>query len=176
MLGVPLLVRGEVIGVLHVGVLQHRAFGDDDVELLQHAADRAGLAIDHARAFEAERQARRRVEHIQEVMDAALAHLELDELLKVLLPRIRSILEADTCAVLLLDEKSNELVARAARRDRGGGGTGRADPVGRGFAGRVAAGRAPVILDDVDHADVLNPILRRERDQVNARRAAARTR
>jgi signal transduction histidine kinase len=32
--------------------------------------------------------------------------------------------------------------------------------VGGGFAGRVAAGKQPVILDDVDHAHVLNPILR----------------
>src|SRR5262249_15474580 len=33
-------------------------------------------------------------------------------------------------------------------------------PVGRGFAGRVAAERSPVAIDDVDHADVLNPLLR----------------
>jgi signal transduction histidine kinase len=160
MLGVPLLVRGEVIGVLHVGALKHRVFGDDDVELLQFAADRAAVAIDHARAFEAERQARRRVEHIQAVMDAALAHLELDELLNVLLPRIRSILDADTCAVLLLDEATNELVARAAVGIEEEVEQGVRIPVGLGFAGRVAADLAPVILDDVDHADVLNPILR----------------
>jgi signal transduction histidine kinase len=160
LLGVPLLVRGEVIGVLHVGVLKHREFGDDDVELLQLAAERAALAIDHARAFEAERRARRRVEHVQAVMDVALAHLELDELLKVLLPRIRSILDADTCAVLLLDEETNELVARAAVGIEEEVERGVRIPVGRGFAGRVAAGRAPVILDDVDHADVVNPILR----------------
>src|SRR6202050_228675 len=32
-------------------------------------------------------------------------------------------------------------------------------PVGRGFAGRIAAERRPVILDRVDHTTVLNPIL-----------------
>ena len=32
----------------------------------------------------------------------------------MLLPRIRDILRADTCAVLLLDEETDELVARAA--------------------------------------------------------------
>jgi signal transduction histidine kinase len=32
--------------------------------------------------------------------------------------------------------------------------------MGKGFAGRIAADRRPVVLDDVDHADVLNPILR----------------
>ncbi len=160
MLGVPLIVGGEVIGVLHVGVLRPRIFAAGDVELLQLAGDRAAIAISHARAYEAERAARRRIEHLQSVMDAALAHLELEELLAVLLPRIRSILETDTCAVLLLERETNELVARAAVGIEEEVEQGVRIPVGRGFAGRVAADREPVILDDLDHADVLNPILR----------------
>jgi signal transduction histidine kinase len=138
----------------------HRVFTPDDVELLQLAADRAALAIDHARSFESERRARLRLEHVQVVMDAALAHLELGELLAVLLPRIRTILETDTCAVLLLDPEAGELVARAAVGIEEEVEQGVRIPVGRGFAGRVAAERRPVILEDVDHADVLNPILR----------------
>ena len=160
LLGVPLLVGGDVIGVLHVGVLQRRAFTAADAELLQLAADRAGLAIDHARRYEAERRARERLERVQAVTDAALSHLDLEELLAVLLPRIRSILDADTCAVLLLDEKTNELVARAAVGIEEEVEQGVRIPVGRGFAGRIAAERRPVVIDDVDHADVLNPILR----------------
>jgi signal transduction histidine kinase len=127
---------------------------------LQFAGDRAAIAIEHARAFEAERTARKRVEHVQAVTDAALAHLALDDLFEVLLPRIREILEADTCAVLLLDEATNELVARAAVGIEEEVERGIRIPVGGGFAGRVAADRQAVILDDVDHADVLNPILR----------------
>jgi anti-sigma regulatory factor (Ser/Thr protein kinase) len=45
MLGVPLMVEGEVIGVLHVGSLQLRLFGPSDLEVLQRAGDRAALAI-----------------------------------------------------------------------------------------------------------------------------------
>jgi phosphoserine phosphatase RsbU/P len=45
LLGVPLLAGGKVIGVLHVGSLSGRAFGQQDVELLQMAADRAALAL-----------------------------------------------------------------------------------------------------------------------------------
>jgi signal transduction histidine kinase len=159
MLGVPLLAGGRLLGVLHVGVLAHRVFTAGDVELLQFAGDRAAIAIEHARAFEAERTARKRVEHVQAITDAALAHLELDDLFGVLLPRIREILEADTCAVLLLDEATNELVARAAVGIEEEVERGVRIPVGGGFAGRVAANRQAVILDDVDHADVLNPIL-----------------
>ena len=45
LLGVPLLVGGKVIGVLHVGSLSGRPFEQQDVELLQLAADRAALAV-----------------------------------------------------------------------------------------------------------------------------------
>jgi signal transduction histidine kinase len=160
LLGVPLLVSGQVVGVLHVGTLVPRKFTVDDVDMLQLAADRAAIAIDHARAYLAEYSSRRRLEDLQAVTDAALAHLELDELLKVLLPRIRDILHTDTCAVLLLNEERTELVARAALGIEEEVDRGVRIPVGRGFAGRVAATAQAVILDDVDHADVMNPILR----------------
>ena len=45
LLGVPLLAGGNVIGVLHVGSLGGRQFGQRDAELLQLAADRAALAL-----------------------------------------------------------------------------------------------------------------------------------
>jgi GAF domain-containing protein len=160
MLGVPLQLGGTILGVLHVGTLRPRTFVGDDVELLQLAADRSAIAIEHARLYAAEREARLRIEAVQAVTDAALAHLELDELLAVLLPRIREIVHADTCAVLLLDEASRELVARAAVGIEEEVEQGVRIPVGRGFAGRIAAEARPVILDDLDEADVVNPILR----------------
>jgi anti-sigma regulatory factor (Ser/Thr protein kinase)/putative methionine-R-sulfoxide reductase with GAF domain len=45
LLGVPLLVGGVVIGVLHVGTLTPHHFGDDDIELLQSAAGRIAVSI-----------------------------------------------------------------------------------------------------------------------------------
>jgi signal transduction histidine kinase len=101
-----------------------------------------------------------RLQRLQAVTDAALAHLSLDALLTELLLRIRDALDADTAAFLLLDEPSGELVARAAKGIEEEVERGVRIPVGKGFAGRIAASRQPVILDDVDHADVLNPILR----------------
>ncbi|MDX6480833.1 MAG: hypothetical protein QOG85_1343 [Gaiellaceae bacterium] len=159
MMGVPLVVEGEVSGVLHVGSLAVREFTPNEVELLQLVGDRAALAIDHARLFEAERSARERIENVQAVTDAALEHLEVDDLLSVLLPRIRDILRADTCAVLLLDAETDELVARAAVGIEEEVEQGVRIPVGKGFAGKVAAeGRARTI--DVDVYPVWNPILR----------------
>jgi len=160
LLGVPLLAHGEVIGVLQVGSLSPRRFTKAETELLGLVAERAAIGIEHARLFQAERAARARIEHVQAITDTALAYLDVNELLAELLPRIRQILAADTCAVLLLDEGSGELVARAAVGIEEEVERGVRIPMGKGFAGRVAAERRPVVLDDVDHADVLNPILR----------------
>jgi signal transduction histidine kinase len=160
LLGVPLIVHGDVVGVLHVGSLEERDFTPNENELLQLAADRAAIAIEHATVFEAERAARTMLERVQAVTDIALAHLELDELLSVLLPRIRDVLGTDTCAVLLLDHERGELVARAAVGIEEEVEQGIRIPLGKGFAGRIAATGSPVILDDVAEADVVNPILR----------------
>ena len=59
LLGVPLLVEGRVIGVLHVGSLDAaRASTERETDLLQLAADRAAIAIEHAR-LHAQRHRRR---------------------------------------------------------------------------------------------------------------------
>jgi len=44
LLGVPIFAAGEVVGVLHIGSLVPRTFTADDVQLLELAADRAGVA------------------------------------------------------------------------------------------------------------------------------------
>jgi serine phosphatase RsbU (regulator of sigma subunit)/anti-sigma regulatory factor (Ser/Thr protein kinase) len=100
-----------------------------------------------------------RLRRLQRVSDAALAHLTVDELLDELLLRVREILDADTAAVLLLDKSKNELVARSAKGIEEEVERGVRIPVGKGFAGRIAAERRPIMLDRVDGSTVLNPIL-----------------
>ena len=97
---------------------------------------------------------------LQAVTDAALAHLTLDELLGELMERIRDALEADTSALLILDRERDELVARAAKGLEEEVERGSRIPFGKGFAGRIAATRDVVMIEDVDHSYVLNPILR----------------
>jgi signal transduction histidine kinase len=96
---------------------------------------------------------------LQAVTDATLAHLSLDDLLNELLERIRDALEADTSALLMLDTEREELVARAAKGLEEEVEQGTRIPYGKGFAGRIAATRDIVMIEDVDHSYVLNPIL-----------------
>ncbi len=100
-----------------------------------------------------------RLRDIQSITDAALSHLDDHDFLAELLDRAREILQADTAAVLLLDYSSGQLIAKAAAGLEEEVRQGVRIPVGRGFAGRIAAEHRPVILDHVDHTTVLNPIL-----------------
>jgi GAF domain-containing protein/anti-sigma regulatory factor (Ser/Thr protein kinase) len=160
LLGVPLMVRGVAIGVLHIGSLTPREFTEDDRELLQLAADRAAVAIDHAQLFEEERGARRRLESLQTITDAALAYLSEEELLHELLDRLTRALGTDTAAILLLEPSGEMLRARAAKGIEEEVEQGVTIPMGGGFAGRIASERRAIEVPDVDHADILNPILR----------------
>jgi serine phosphatase RsbU (regulator of sigma subunit)/anti-sigma regulatory factor (Ser/Thr protein kinase) len=105
-------------------------------------------------------EATERLRRLLRVADVALAHLSPEALLDELLIRVREILEVDTAAVLLLDERTDELVARAAKGIEEEVEQGVRIPVGRGFAGLVAAERRPVVIEQVDDRNVLNPILR----------------
>jgi anti-sigma regulatory factor (Ser/Thr protein kinase)/putative methionine-R-sulfoxide reductase with GAF domain len=97
---------------------------------------------------------------LHQLSDPALSELRLEELLEELLDRVRDALAVDTVAILLLDRDANELVARAARGIEEEVERGVRVPLGKGFAGRIAAGRLPIFIRDVDHAEISNPILR----------------
>ncbi|MBV8160787.1 MAG: SpoIIE family protein phosphatase [Acidimicrobiia bacterium] len=110
-------------------------------------------------AAEQTSDAEERLRDLQALTDTRLGQLDVDDLLVALLERVLVVLDADTAAVLLLDERAGELVARAARGIEEEVRQGVRIPVGRGFAGRVAADQRPVIIDHVDPSTVTNPIL-----------------
>jgi anti-sigma regulatory factor (Ser/Thr protein kinase)/GAF domain-containing protein len=94
--------------------------------------------------------------------DPALSELGLEEFLDELLNRVRGALSVDTVAILLLDRDTDQLVARAAKGIEEEVEQGVRIPIGVGFAGRIANERVGIFIADVDHADVLNPILRKK--------------
>jgi phosphoserine phosphatase RsbU/P len=96
---------------------------------------------------------------IRSIIDAALSALDPQALLEVLVQRVKEALQADTAAILLLDPSSYQLVATAASGLEEEVQQGVRIPVGKGFAGRIAAQGRPVVLEKVDHTTVVNPIL-----------------
>jgi signal transduction histidine kinase/putative methionine-R-sulfoxide reductase with GAF domain len=101
-----------------------------------------------------------RLLRLEAITETALSHLDLEELLDELLERIRDLLESDTAVMLLVDEDGETLVPAAAKGFELQPDADIRIPIGQGFAGRVAADRATVVLDDVDRAEIVNPLLR----------------
>lgn len=92
--------------------------------------------------------------------DPALSELGLEDFLSELLDRVQDALAVDTVAILLLDHEQDQLVARAAKGVEAEVEQAVRIPIGEGFAGRIAQERVAIFIADVDHADILNPILR----------------
>ncbi len=93
------------------------------------------------------------------IADLEAAHLQLSDVLDMLLQRVEKLLEADTAAILLMDRDGSQLIARSARGLEDEVRQGVRVPLGMGFAGQIAATRAPVVLDDIGPHTVVNPIL-----------------
>ncbi|HEY2258946.1 MAG TPA: SpoIIE family protein phosphatase [Solirubrobacteraceae bacterium] len=102
----------------------------------------------------------RQVRTLYRLSDPELSELSLDEFLDELLVRVQDALAVDTVAILLVDDETQQLVARAAKGIEEEVQRGVRIPIGQGFAGRIAAERVAIFIADVDHADILNPILR----------------
>jgi PAS domain S-box-containing protein len=104
LLGVPLLVAGRLIGVMHVDSATPRRFTDDDLHLLQLVADRVALALDNARLYHAALEARDRAEDL-----ARQAQAERD--------RLRQVLDALPVGAVILDAHGRVEELNQAGRD-----------------------------------------------------------
>jgi signal transduction histidine kinase len=82
-------------------------------------------------------------------------------LLGELLPRVSAIFGADTSSVLLTDGSGEQLVVRAAIGLPNGVVQQVRVTIGEGFAGRVAAERRTLVVDDLPTSDVVSPNMRR---------------
>src|SRR5262249_23030161 len=128
--------------------------------------DRKEAEAEREELLARERAARADAEHatesilrLQALTDSALGRLELDDLLREMLSRIRELLATNSAAILLLAEDGQSLFVRAiiGLEDAA---MGLRVPLGRGVAGSIAASRAPLVVEDLSAVEVINPILR----------------
>jgi PAS domain S-box-containing protein len=129
-------VRGEILVA---------GFIRDVTDRLRQQEEREELLREQAARAEAERVAEL-VSGMQLLVDAALAHRTLDDIVSDLVTRVRTVLDADSATIFLADEGKLTLAGAA-------GGTPRESrnqtlAFGEGLAGRVAARREPLLLQD----------------------------
>ncbi len=116
LIGAPLLVEGRAIGVLRAGALELDRFTEDDLRVLQLAADRIALGVNQANLYEAAKVAQSRLEYLAEASDVLTASLAVDETLAaaaaLVVPRF-----ADLCAIHLLADDGSIVPVAIVHRD-----------------------------------------------------------
>ncbi len=150
----PLLVGGQVIGVVQVGTRVRHRFQERDLQLLQLVADRSAASIERARLDEAERRSRLGAEHARQhvailaragdVLATALESYDeaMVRLVDVVVPSF-----ADWFAVDVVDEQGT--LRRVADGADGRWGTGHLrhpHPDGEALVRRVLAGGKPEVV------------------------------
>ena len=171
--GVPVLVEGEVVGV--VEALSSTRLPEDTqlLETLTAIGAQLGQFLRRTRAEEERRLLLQReqiaraeaesaaatLQKLSRVSEAALERSPLQDLLQSLLARIVEVLEADSAAILLLEDDGT-LHVRATAGLEAEVGRAIAVPLGKGLAGRVAASRSPMLVPDLSEIELVSPVLR----------------
>ncbi|ANN20207.1 diguanylate phosphodiesterase [Amycolatopsis orientalis] len=101
-----------------------------------------------------------RLQVLEAITDTALANLGPGKVIATILDRVREVFGVDTATVLQHEPEAQVLHAIAASGIEEEVFQDVRVPIGAGFAGRVAAERIPVVLDQVDETTVVNALLR----------------
>ncbi len=148
LLAVPLRLGQQVIGVLEAVHRRPHAFSEDDLHLLESAAQWAAIAIGNARTY---RELERRLAESQALSGIGRAlneTLQLDSILQLIADSPQRVIPSvNKCVIHLYDDRASVLVAAAvaglAQKDRA-----LTMQVGHGVAGRVLKDGPAIRISD----------------------------
>lgn len=113
-LAVPLIVDGEIRGVLNLDSDQPAAFSNEDLNLLEELAEQAAAAIHHTWLYEQLRQKARMFEGLAAIGQAVNSTLNLDDTLLVVTREAGQLMDAKVASLFLLDDGGELLELKAS--------------------------------------------------------------
>ena len=146
---VPLVTAGKVIGAVNVQTTARHEYSPDEMELLGVIADLAAGAIEKATLYDHMRRQIMELSTLAEVSETVTSPLYLEEVLRLIVEMAARTMGAKTCALLLVDEETRDLVLTAAHGAGERYGKGERLKVGDGITGLVAREGKPIAVADV---------------------------
>ena len=104
-LAVPLMVEGEVLGVVDVQSTEKGAFGQDDVFMMRTLADQVAVAVSSARAYEAQQEEAWVTTVMLQVADATSQADGVAEVLDAAVRVTAMLAGVESCIIWLLNEE-----------------------------------------------------------------------
>jgi PAS domain S-box-containing protein len=157
MLGVPLRVKGQIIGALTVRDRAGRQFSEAEIALLQTFADQAALALENARLYEETERRRRESEVITALVETINASLDVDVVLERVVAAARDLSGADFARIALRDPGTGAMVLRYSVGTRDETDAAHAVDAGKGLAGEVMVTGQPARSDDIRRDPRIRP-------------------
>lgn len=106
----PLLSKGEVIGVLYIYISTTHRFSKSDKQILELYADQAAIAIQNTRLFQRERQRANALALLQEVSAKVSSTLAIDKTLASIVEGAMRLTATTSGVIHLVDETGQSII------------------------------------------------------------------
>jgi signal transduction histidine kinase/HAMP domain-containing protein len=149
-LGVPLIAKDEVLGLIAVYTKKEHRFNDDEIAFLTTLASQSAIAIHNATLYDGARRSASELSALHALTIAATHSLDLDVVLREAIEKITDIFHFDATRIFLFDSRMDELRVAAAFETEPEFWTHLgAFKRGQGIVGRVADSSEPLIFGDI---------------------------
>ncbi|MDP6483439.1 MAG: GAF domain-containing protein [Nitrospinota bacterium] len=102
-LGVPLTLKGRVVGTLDCFSTELRTFEPTEIKAVEDIADVAAIALENARLYSETEKRTTTLEVLDEISKAIGATLDLDELFKVTVEQVKRVVPCDRSSLYRVD-------------------------------------------------------------------------
>jgi len=110
-LGVPVTIREEMIGVLLVESCELDFYSEDELNTVQAIARHMAVANENANLFNAERIARENAEALRDAAQVIGSKLSLDEVIEAVLEQLGRVMPYDSASVIMLEKNQARVLA-----------------------------------------------------------------
>jgi len=149
---VPLIYRGQVIGVINVRTRRPHEYTRTQVRLLQSIASQVAGAVENSRQYRKMEKRASQLSTLSEVSKTITSDLYLEEILQLIVAATAKTMRFKIATLMLLDEEKNELVIKATQSKSKEYVRKPNVKVGEGIAGRAVTERRTITEFDVRHS------------------------
>ncbi len=152
-MGVPLIVRDNLIGFLTIDSNQTDVYSPEQAELALPFAAQAAQAIENARQFNAAQRRMEKLDALHKIDQAITSSFNLKVTLNILLDQLRTQLGVDAAVIMCYEDALLSLTYCQGQGFRTSALQHANLPLGSGHAGKVALQRKSIYIPDINHTD-----------------------
>ena len=151
-LGIPLIARNELLGIIAFYTKEEHAFSDEEIEFLTGLANQTAVAVFNAKLYAETSRGADELSALHSLTTAITQSLELDLVLKEAIKKITAIFHFDATRIYVYNDELNELQVKAAF-EAGPALLPAAKTVkrGQGIVGRVVETGESFVFEDIAH-------------------------